>query len=112
MNDVNSKINSGLLSYKDLAACDKLLAKLKVKILRFKEKYDLIMEIEAQQNKPVIHISKHAFNPGIDYIWVVFKNNETPKIVYKLHEKEHPVALMCKTLLCIQDEQADNSSFE
>lgn len=95
-----------------MAQCDKDLAKLKVKILRFKEKYDLILEMEAQKNKPVIHISKHAFIPSIDYIWVVFKNNETPNIVYKLHEKEHPVALMCKTLLCIENEHVDNSSFE
>jgi len=48
INEVNSKINSGALSYKELALFDKDLAKLKVKIFRFKEKYDLIMEVETQ----------------------------------------------------------------
>ena len=67
-------------------------------------KYDQILEKEKLENKAVIHISKHAFIPGIDYILVVFKNNETPKTIYKLYEKEHPVAALCRTLLCIPDE--------
>ena len=44
--DISGKFNSGTLSYKEKANYDKLLKKLKEKIKRFKDKYDIIMEQE------------------------------------------------------------------
>ena len=80
--------------------------------MRFSSKYDQILEKEKEPNKAVIHISKHAFIPGIDYVWVIFKNNETPKTIYKLYEKEHPAAAIIRTILCIPDSTAESATFE
>lgn len=88
------------------------MVKLKEKIQRFKVKYDVILEKENEINKPVIQISKHAFVHKHDYIWVVFKHNQTQKQVGKLFEKEHPVATLFKTLLCITDDQPSLAAFE
>jgi len=49
------------LSHVDKAKNDKELTKLKDKILRFKEKYDVILNKEKELNKPVIHVSKYTF---------------------------------------------------
>ena len=81
------------------------MTKVKEKILRFKEKYDEIIEKEDQINKPVLYISKHTYVEGIDYLWVVFRNNETTKTVHQLYEEEHPISIICRKLFCIKNNQ-------
>ena len=48
---------------------------------------------------------------GIDYVWIVFKHNQTPKTIAKIFEQQHPVALCVKTMFCIKDEINDEAVF-
>lgn len=88
------------------------MKKLEEKINRFKIKLDEIIEEENKLNKAKVHFSRTEFIPYLDYVWVVFKNNETPDQLDKLYEKEHPVAVLCRYLFCIPNYQAQMASFE
>lgn len=54
INEVNLKLESGMLSHDEMAAHSKLLVKLKDKISRFKVNYDEILDTENSISKPVI----------------------------------------------------------
>ena len=54
INDANQKLESGMLSFNEMADYSKLLVKLKDKISRFREKYDEILDRENSISKPVI----------------------------------------------------------
>lgn len=71
------KIKSGLISNHQKAEYSLNMTKLQEKIGRFKDKYDEIMKKEDGISKPVMSISKHLFVEELDYVWVVFRNNET-----------------------------------
>ena len=88
INHYTQKLSSDVIDYKEKSKCQKELTKLRDKIKRFTEKYDTILDKEEKDtNTPIIHISKHSFIPKIDYVWIVFKNNQTPKTVGRIFEK-------------------------
>lgn len=95
-----------------MAEYNNKMTKLKEKIGRFKEKFDDIINKENGISKPVLFISKHVYVEELDYVWVVFRNNETTNVVYKLHEGEHPVSIFFRKLFCIKNEAEGNAKFE
>ena len=107
-----TKIKSGTISHFQMAEYNTEMNKLKDKIGRFKDKYDEIMNKELEVNKPVLSISKHVFVEELDYIWIIFRNNETTGVVQKLYEGEHPVSIIFRKIFCITKEDDGKQKYE
>lgn len=52
-------------------------------------------------------MAKAKFVPEIDYVWVTFRNNLAPDAVMEKFEMVHPMTILCRKLLMIKIEKAD-----
>jgi hypothetical protein len=48
------------------------------------------------------------FLHSIDYVWITFRNNLTPDFVLKKLEIVHPLTIICRKLLSIEVEKAED----
>lgn len=84
--------------------------KLEKRIERYKVKYIGYVEKE-QTNQAKTQIKKHEFVPGIDYIWITFKNNDIPSRIIETVQPQSKLSKCCKRMFCIDNTQNDRAEF-
>ena len=77
------------------------------KFSRVLEKYLQAVKDEEKYASNVAIAPKSALLQYVDFVYVVFKNNESPKKVLKLIQQEPTVSVLCRRCLFLDDEIKD-----
>ena len=78
------------------------------KFSRVLEKYQEAVREEEKYASNVAIAPKSALLDYVDFVYIVFKNNESPKKVLKLVQQEPTVSVLCRRCLFLDDEIKDN----
>ena len=93
--DLERELKKQNLSTSDKAEIQEDLKKVQNRKAKYELKYREILTQDEQINFATVKVNKAQYLPSIDYVWVTFKDNTTPKKVLKDCEIVHPFALIC-----------------
>lgn len=110
--DIQNKLGAGEYGPADQFAKTKELNVLLEKSQRFEDKYIKAVELEEEYAFNVSQAPKSKILHFIEYTYVTFKSNQTPKKVLELFVKEPTSQKIMRRIFCIDDEIKDNVELE
>ena len=110
--EINNKINAGDYSAGELYNRTIELKNIEERIQKLREKYKIAVALEEKIALTVSIAPAWQLLEMIEYTYVTFKSNQTPKKNFELFVAESTYSKILRRILCIEDEIKDNVEFE
>jgi hypothetical protein len=108
VDEINRKKANGEYSPGEMWSKTKELAKLTEKIDKLEIKYKEAVKLEFKNALSVSTAPKWQLFDMVEYIYISFKSNQTPKIVKELFVSEPTSSKIIRRIFCIDDKIKDN----
>ena len=110
--EINNKINAGDYSAGELYNRTNELKTISERVQRLFEKYKIAVEQEEKNALNVSIAPKWQLLEMVEYVYITFKSNQTPKMNFELFEAEPTYSKIMRRIFCIDDEIKDNVEYD